>query len=125
MNGFLSPKGEFYHCNYGEHAELARELTSKNGYQADVFDPNWRDKEGILKKRGYLYFGYTGDLGTNTDSYVFLDNENEVEITKEQIDWVEDNKNELRLKQYGLFCAIVSNDREKCRYFLFTKDCDV
>lgn len=120
MNGFLSPTGEFYKCKYGEHSELAQKLTIDKGLYSDPFDPFWRDKEKLLKKNGYIYFGHTGDLGTNTDSYVFCDI-NDMDITDAQIQWVENNRDILSEKQYGWFKSITEHDLEKQRYYLFNK----
>jgi len=104
MNGFLSPKGIMHECDYEKHWELARKLKEK------YFDEDWCDYDlwvvnnngRTLKNWGFLYFGATGDLGTNTDSYIFLDYSN-MRITEEQEKWVEENKNKITNKQYETF----------------------
>lgn len=102
MNGFLSAEGVFYECGFMEHSKLAQKLVHENKYYVDVFDPQWSDNEHVLKKNGYIYFGYTGDLGTNTDSYVFLDFD-DMNITDKQYEWVEENKDKLQEKQLLYF----------------------
>lgn len=117
-NGFLSPSGVFHECDFGEHSILAQELTTEYGHHADVFDKFWRDKEGLLKQNGFVYFGYTGDRGTNTDSYVFLDFK-DCEITDEQIDWVESNHDMLTEKQIEHFNHYESKDLDRIKKILF------
>jgi hypothetical protein len=60
-----------------------------------------------LKRVGFIYFGYTGNFGTNTDSYVFLDFNN-MQITNEQIKWVENNTSKLQNKQIIDFKKLVN-----------------
>lgn len=112
MNGFLSPNGAFYKCNYGQHSELAQELNKIYNFQIDPLDKFWRDEEGRLKKNGFIYLGYTGNLGTNTDSYVFTDF-GEMRITKEQQEWFEDNRDELQPKQIDEFLNLIEFYGEK------------
>jgi len=89
MNGFLSPEGMFYECNYGGHGELAREILNSN--------------EDKLKIKNWIYFGYTGDLGSNTSSYVFMNLSNDGVFYKKQIEWFKSNKGILTQGQIDDF----------------------
>lgn len=90
MNGFLSPEGVFYECQFRGHSELAFKLLSNmKKYTSAGFE------EDKLQEVGFLYFGYTGNLGTNSDSYMFLDNLN-AKITDEQYKWFCENLHKLQ-----------------------------
>jgi len=103
MNGFLSPEGTFYKCSYEEHWELARELMDKFCTEGKYDFTKYKGmNEDSLKAFGFLYLGCTPDLGTNTDSYLFLDF-NDMQITEEQKEWVENNKHQITVKQYEKF----------------------
>ena len=103
MNGFLDPNGRFYECEFGEHGKLATQIVKQNNipsFRGDLKMYHFDDQK--LKRDGYLYFGYTGDLGTNTDSYVFVDFDN-MNITSDQVQWVLENKNRITAKQFEDF----------------------
>lgn len=119
MNGFLSPDGKFYECNYGEHSTLAEEITREQNICPDITDSFWRDKESLLKKEGYIYFGFTGDRGANTDSYVFYDFV-DMKLSKQQLNWIESNKSKMTEKQYDYIKDIESEDLERVKRAIFS-----
>ncbi len=108
MNGFLSPSGFMHTCDYEKHYELAKSLVTQNHANGKIKFDDWvvNNDDRTLKKIGFLYFGCTPDLGTNTDSYVFMDNDKMV-ITEAQIKWAADNKQKITSKQYKLFLDLV------------------
>jgi hypothetical protein len=48
-NGWLSPDGRFYECDYTEHWTTAEDLVIESGYKCDI-----GDGELTLEKRGWV-----------------------------------------------------------------------
>lgn len=55
MNGWLSPEGKFYKCEYGGHRELAEEIRFGKGADVPCDENGWpRNAELELEKLGWV-----------------------------------------------------------------------
>lgn len=113
MNGFLSPSGEFYECEFGKHDALAYSIIERDRVSAMDEKCNMIHsmEDRLLKNAGYLYFGNTGDLGDNTDSYVHADNSNVV-VSQLQCEWVDTHLTILTSKQLTMFNDLLEESEE-------------
>ncbi|MTI67819.1 MAG: hypothetical protein FH753_14635 [Firmicutes bacterium] len=96
LTGWLSPKGIFYPCKYGEHRILAQKILFKHKIKDSKLRKALKNEtsipnDNILKLDHFIAMG-----SSNHCSYVCLNNK---KVTKKQIKWIHKNFNNLDLKQ--------------------------
>lgn len=87
MLGFLAPSGKFFECEYFSHINLATDLLEK------VYKQQSNNPVDKLCKHGWIviqssFIGFSGDNFYHTPK-----------LTKEQKEWLEDNKNDMSYNQ--------------------------
>lgn len=111
LTGWLSPRGEFYECEYGRHHELARDLI--DGYVDEELGSELSDGVfGISRELGSLVGARSGlellswvPMGVHASGsdpgrdYLFI--KYDVGVTEDQLEWFELNRDRLSVSQYG------------------------
>lgn len=90
LNGWLSPDGKFYHCKYGEHGKVAKQLLDQirslrhNKYLKNKYEKE--PDEHILREQLYIVMGSKGEQYPNY-SYIHISQK----LTKKQLKWIHAN----------------------------------
>lgn len=99
LTGWLSPNGDFYPCNYGEHNELASVTYENNreklkAVRAEISYERGRvvDAHTVLREVMWIPMGSSGQGSTTLMDYVFVSYKG---MTEEQIAWFKNNFNDL------------------------------
>ncbi|MEH7210224.1 hypothetical protein V7094_29135 [Priestia megaterium] len=99
LTGWLSPNGDFYPCNYGEHHELSSDIYQKNreelgNERARISAERDRlvDVHTVLREIMWIPMGASGQGSTTLMDYVFVSYKG---MTDEQIAWFKENFDNL------------------------------
>jgi len=96
LYGWLNPNGEFVKCETAKHIEKARELLKKENI-------NVRNPERELENRGYIKLCGSGIIFAK----MLEENTFRCSPTKEQQDWIFDNRLKLTPIQYHTWGDII------------------
>lgn len=99
LTGWLSPIGDFYPCNYGEHNELSSVVYENNREQlravrSEISSERGRvvDVHTVLREVMWIPMGSSGQGSSTLMDYVFVSYKG---MTAEQLAWFEANFDRL------------------------------